>query len=143
MPRSAKPAAPVSMKGCDIPAPAPCASTKQARALRGRSSSAETDVALSTCSFRLRVMSRCPVRWQDYRAPYGPVNPRRIICEMQDFPHGVIFNRHPRSQFELPDAGCNQGVAGLGPVTGPARQRAADAMLDNRDLALDRRVGPP
>ena len=51
MPRSASPIATVSMNGCAMPAPAPWANTKQARALSGRSSSAETEVVFSRVSF--------------------------------------------------------------------------------------------
>ncbi len=48
MPRVARPEATAAMKGCVIPAPAPWASTKQARALTGRSSSADTVPAVPT-----------------------------------------------------------------------------------------------
>src|SRR5438270_10805264 len=48
MPRSARPAAACSMKECVMPAPAPWANTKQARACGGFTSSAETEVALPT-----------------------------------------------------------------------------------------------
>src|SRR5713101_380603 len=45
MPRSLRPAATASMNACVIPAPAPWAKTKHARASVGRSRSAETEPA--------------------------------------------------------------------------------------------------
>src|SRR6266851_10489328 len=48
MPRSARPIAAVSMKEWVMPAPAPWANTKQARASFGATSNAETEVDLPT-----------------------------------------------------------------------------------------------
>src|SRR2546423_194487 len=44
MPRAARPAAMADMNGCAIPAPAPCANTKQAEARGGARRRAETRV---------------------------------------------------------------------------------------------------
>src|SRR6516165_1121729 len=54
MPRSPSSLATTSMNGWNIPAPAPCARTKQARAFGGTRSSPETLCALSTVMVRTR-----------------------------------------------------------------------------------------
>src|SRR5688572_5252127 len=51
MPRSERPAAIASIEACRIPAPAPWAKTKHARAFSGRISSADTAPALPTVIF--------------------------------------------------------------------------------------------
>src|ERR1700730_7075914 len=82
MPRSARPAAAVSIKEWVMPAPAPWANTKQARALFGAASSAETEVDLPTSMTRflapVSFMARASPAREESATHTGDYVPRRI-----------------------------------------------------------------
>src|SRR5262249_4565649 len=143
MPRSASSAATAAMNGCVMPAPAPCASTRQARACPGASKRPETRRSASTGT--LTGLASEPTR----RLPIGrPASapPRAYMtrpqCGAEEGPMcrniRTLFNFEPPATEAEIRASALQFVRKLSGFTAPSKTNEAafnQAVDDVTDVA--------